>query len=811
VLPVFRERAAYLERNAELMQETADAFADESQDLIGLVQALRSAPLGRVYAGDRTNWGKEYRIGRVPVYDVLVAAGLDTVAPLNHPFSLNFDLLYFFDQHRAEQYDLFNIRYLVAPADQSVPEFVKPIQDFGRHRLYQVETSGYFDLVGSDSDVAFRGDKSDLLPAAFTWLTGGLPGAKEHPTVSVGESGTGAERLVPLSGAAGTIAAQSAPDAPPRGRVISERVEPGGYGATVEVERDSVLMLKATYHPNWLAYVDGVEAGSLMLMPSYVGVRLGPGQHDVRLEYRSGPLRPILILFGLLTLIAVGLIEWQRPGIVPFIKPPRAPVASPPPLAPPARALPAATPHRAEAPNYYMAATLALQRTGRAMQDNSIVLMLLVGAFCILGQRAYGLSSRGVDFYQYWVVGQALPRAGGESIYSERFQHQIGLEFLDKAQAAGSPERQRIAAERRSVVETYQSPFLYTVFRAFSSGDYERDYQIFLLVCLAATALAIVALCRWLDYSLLATFAAIVGFTQWFEPLRSDLRVGNVNQIELGLLVLSLWLLRKHTWRPHAFLGGLVLALSLMFKPNVLVVPIMLGVSWLINRRFEQLARVGVGFVTGCIAAIGVSALLFGSIAPWGEWVLALTNLPDSITTVSQGNYAIARTIEDLSGVRLSGILMAATLAAAVILVWIGRRKPEAGLGRPNQTPQQAWFDDLLMLGVGAVIYLLAGRLVWLHYLVGTIPLTLLVLRPLRSDAVTSETEIVVRRALAAVALIAIAGDPIQTVLPLDDPHFASFLSAIGLSLLLALAAWELVRPARGRRMSIATGERHDL
>ena len=56
---------------------------------------------------------------------------------------------------------------------------MQPAGQFGRHRLYQVTTSGYFDLV--DTDVAFTGDKDQWYAAASAWLNSDLPAARQHP------------------------------------------------------------------------------------------------------------------------------------------------------------------------------------------------------------------------------------------------------------------------------------------------------------------------------------------------------------------------------------------------------------------------------------------------------------------------------------------------------------------------------------------------------------------------------------------------------------------------------------------------------
>ncbi len=202
----------------------------------------------------------------------------------------------------------------MAPEDQVFPAFVRPLQQFGRHRLYQVETTGYFDLVGSD--LTFAGVKSDVYPAASGWLASELPSIKQHPTMLIGRPAKKDEPRFSIG------AEESA--GPPRGTVLSEEVGSNYFAADVTVERESLLMLKATYHPNWRATVDGVKTDTVMLMPSFVGVQLPPGDHTVRIEYRSRRLRVILLGLGLLTLplIALGerrsaaLSSWFSTGVL---------------------------------------------------------------------------------------------------------------------------------------------------------------------------------------------------------------------------------------------------------------------------------------------------------------------------------------------------------------------------------------------------------------------------------------------------------------------------------------------------------------
>ncbi|MBC7239499.1 MAG: hypothetical protein H5T71_05315, partial [Chloroflexi bacterium] len=142
LIPAYRERYRYLWQNARSMVETANAVAAERQDLDRLFQALRGLPAGRVYAGLPARWGKDIKVGAVPLYALLSGADFDTVGYLYHALSLNADIMVLFEDGRFEQYDLFNVRYVITPQGWTVPSYYRVLGDFGRFRLYGVETSG---------------------------------------------------------------------------------------------------------------------------------------------------------------------------------------------------------------------------------------------------------------------------------------------------------------------------------------------------------------------------------------------------------------------------------------------------------------------------------------------------------------------------------------------------------------------------------------------------------------------------------------------------------------------------------------------
>lgn len=313
LVPVYRERGAYLAQNAGWMAESRQALAAEQADLAALVEVLRAAPPGRVYAGLGGNWGKDYQVGQVPVYALLQGEGLDMLGYLYHALSLNADIQVLFDETRAEQYNLFNVRYVVAPAEQAFPKFVQLLATFGRHRLYQATTSSYFDVVGSE--VAFTGNKHEFYPAAAHWLASDLPRVEEHPALLLSGAVADYERTFSLSQATEVISLAHFPAEPPRGQILSQTLGSQVYQAEVEVKRDSFLLLKVTYHPGWRATVDGVPVDTVMLMPSYIGVKLAPGTHHVHLDYQPPVWRGLLAIAGLLSLPLIALAERRRQAL----------------------------------------------------------------------------------------------------------------------------------------------------------------------------------------------------------------------------------------------------------------------------------------------------------------------------------------------------------------------------------------------------------------------------------------------------------------------------------------------------------------
>ena len=128
-----------------------------------------------------------------------------------------------------------------------------------------------------------------------------------------------------------------------------------------------------------------------------------------------------------------------------------------------------------------------------------VALSLLLASAAVWQMWQSGERVPGVDFYQFWVVGTELHHGGAVDIYSDTQRAALGKTWLEKAQDRSS--RQYRAAVRRPVLETFSTPWLYAVFAALSTGDYERDYKRYRLLCLAVSVASIIGLCRVFQYS----------------------------------------------------------------------------------------------------------------------------------------------------------------------------------------------------------------------------------------------------------------------------------------------------------------------
>ena len=143
LLPAVRQldRYAAEDRAWTSDQRAADASWD-STDFAHLVELVRARGDGRVYAGLLSNWGFDYRLGSVQAPIELLNLGADAIGFTGRIPSLTEPSERRFDESNPAQFELFNIRYVIAPAERAGPAGAMLLASQGRHRLWQVPTSG---------------------------------------------------------------------------------------------------------------------------------------------------------------------------------------------------------------------------------------------------------------------------------------------------------------------------------------------------------------------------------------------------------------------------------------------------------------------------------------------------------------------------------------------------------------------------------------------------------------------------------------------------------------------------------------------
>ena len=296
--PAWIERLHYDDRGAALIRSQQGYDATDGRDLDRLIAIVQKRHDGRVYAGLRANWGQQYKVGSVPVHAWLADRGVDAIGFVFRTItSLSTDIEVAFDENNPAQYQMLNIRYVIVPSDRKPTVPAKLIASSGRHRLYQVRTSGYFQVV--DRAPSVYANRTDVEQATKDFRNSELASRGIYPGVAF----AGGQALPatfagsqPPSGAAGTVLTQS------------NKLQDGRFDATVEANRPGVVLLKATYDPRWRVDVDGLPAKPTMMAPSLVGVEVPTGRHVVRFRYQPYGHYPLLLALGALALIALALV-----------------------------------------------------------------------------------------------------------------------------------------------------------------------------------------------------------------------------------------------------------------------------------------------------------------------------------------------------------------------------------------------------------------------------------------------------------------------------------------------------------------------
>jgi hypothetical protein len=395
------------------------------------------------------------------------------------------------------------------------------------------------------------------------------------------------------------------------------------------------------------------------------------------------------------------------------------------------------------------------------------VLALLAASYAVARTWPAHERAAGFDFYIYFVNAQLAGRADVANIYDRDTQARIGEEYFERAHRDGS-ERRRFDATRRRVLDSVSSPFLYTCL-SWMSRDYDRALRQYHLLVLAAFIGGSLLVARAAKLSWATALFLLAGLLFWYRGFEADLHVGNVNSLQLLMLGASLL-------SPPAVAGALA-GMLVAFKPNLILVPLLLAVARAASRDWRCLRLELLGGIAGVAIAIVAAAVRYGSFRVWLQWVARAGEFYHRLPTRTERNVTPLLALFQEHGALASYVIALLLTLIAAIAIWRGRSR-----------------DDVLIVGVAILIYLLSATVVWLHYMVLVIPIAFALLR-WRGTAIVS-----------LLALIAIAEEPFELLTHVAVfPHDAKLIGP-GLLALFVCAVWRLYANPAARDRALARG-----
>lgn len=431
--------------------------------------------------------------------------------------------------------------------------------------------------------------------------------------------------------------------------------------------------------------------------------------------------------------------------------------------------------------------------------DPTTLFLVLLAILGLYGGWMFSQRAVGVDYYVAWTVADTLRNDGDYRVYDRRDRPRLIQDYRKKARGQDTPPRHKAAA-RASFPEITASPFLYTVVYMLSTGNYETSITIWFSLSLIGFTAAILLFCRLLGFSAAATLVLFVPLIFWGIAPQADLRVGNINSIQLGLLGVTFFLLSRDSRVPYLLAASALIAMIVVLKPNLAPVAMLVLGAWLIRGQGRKFLLGLLGMAAGALFAVGVSGLVFGDIGIWLEWLDRLFRLTRIEMPAAAGNYDMLRSVARASGsfdlnLGARGQVVAATAICALTLgfLWWGRKRDKTLVEQqPEAARQRELIEYALLLSMGCLVQMLVSPLVWVHYYVLAIPMLIVVLRPWPRPPRHAILSIILQRLIPALVFVASLYGP-HWKLPVDDVneiHAAVML--VSVAVLYVIGLWQL-------------------
>jgi len=436
---------------------------------------------------------------------------------------------------------------------------------------------------------------------------------------------------------------------------------------------------------------------------------------------------------------------------------------------------------------------------GQYFRDPLSLILASLVALSLLGAWQYTKEYVGLDYYVTWVAADAVKNDTPHNIYEASSRYTLATEYRNKADALNDAPKQKLVAGHLKELHMTATPFLYWVTGVFAAGDYESDLTTWQLLSLFLVTASILVLCRLLDYPPATSLAILLPVLVWFMPLYSNLRVANVNGIQLGLISLILWLLSRRTDGWYLFIIGLLTGLLVMFKPNIAPVALLFGGVWAVRRQYGKLLASLSGMATGAVTAVLVSSIWLGNATAWLDWFNYIRQYVDGGPGERGGNYAIITqlSIGTSPVVQLTAAVFLCLLC--LVLFWWGHRGASADESDKARTDRE-FIENTMLIAMGCIIPMLTSTMVWLHYYMLIIPMIIIAFRPWREPGPMKIIPLLMLRVLPTVALVILLDMALHDLIGVERRTYRVFATTTSAISLFIAGLWQFGRGIRDER-----------
>jgi hypothetical protein len=245
-----------------------------------IVTFLHKANNGRAYAGMPTNWGMNFTVGYVPVFEYLTSQDVDQVGFTLRTASLMEQPEAAFNENNPADYAMFGVRYLILPSGLDGTTYKAPmvpaklVMTKGPYKLWEIPSNTYFSIIVPSGTV--DENKGTLAAQAPTVMNMPYYSHFVDPAVNWGVTSLG---FTPPSQAFQA----------PVGTILSSNFDllHGQASGTFSLSRPANVVLSASFDPGWQAVVDGHNVTTQMLAPALVSVPVPAGVHTVSFHYQG--------------------------------------------------------------------------------------------------------------------------------------------------------------------------------------------------------------------------------------------------------------------------------------------------------------------------------------------------------------------------------------------------------------------------------------------------------------------------------------------------------------------------------------------